>query len=77
MWIRRYHQLEFLLAEAQAAGCDSVITVGGVQSNHCRATAAAVTAVGETVILLMFSLPMAIETPGGWAVQQDDSLADG
>ena len=56
MWIRRYHQLEFLLAEAQAAGYESVINVGGVQSNHCRATAAAVTAVGETVIRLAIVL---------------------
>src|SRR6185436_17228487 len=27
------------LAEALAQGCDTVITCGGAQSNHCRATA--------------------------------------
>lgn len=29
-------KLEFLMAEVQAAGHDSVITIGGIQSNHCR-----------------------------------------
>ncbi len=39
-------KLEFLLAAAQAQGCDYVITVGGVQSNHCRQTAAAAARLG-------------------------------
>ena len=34
-------KLEFLMAEARAAGADCVITAGGVQSNHVRQTAAA------------------------------------
>lgn len=34
-------KLEFLMAAAVAEGCDSVVTIGGMQSNHCRATAAA------------------------------------
>ena len=34
----KIRKLEFLLAEAVETGCDSVITVGGIQSNHCRAT---------------------------------------
>ena len=37
----KVRKLEFLLAEALDRGCDSVVTVGGVQSNHCRATATA------------------------------------
>lgn len=45
----KVRKLEFLLAEAVSAGggdkgsssYDSVITIGGEQSNHCRATAAA------------------------------------
>ena len=44
----KVRKLEFLLAEALAAGADSVITVGGIQSNHCRATAAAARRVGLT-----------------------------
>ena len=34
-------KLEFLLAEAIAQGHDCVVTIGGIQSNHCRATAVA------------------------------------
>ncbi len=35
----KIRKLEFTLAAARAAGADTVITCGGVQSNHCRATA--------------------------------------
>ena len=34
-------KLEFLLADAKKKGADCVITIGGIQSNHCRATAIA------------------------------------
>jgi D-cysteine desulfhydrase len=34
-------KLEFLVADALASGCDTLVTVGAVQSNHCRLTAAA------------------------------------
>jgi L-cysteate sulfo-lyase len=34
-------KLEFLVGEALAAGADTLVTAGGVQSNHCRQTAAA------------------------------------
>jgi D-cysteine desulfhydrase len=34
-------KLEFLVADALAKGADTLITVGAVQSNHCRLTAAA------------------------------------
>ncbi|KAG6495160.1 hypothetical protein ZIOFF_042951 [Zingiber officinale] len=33
--------LEFLMADAIENGADCVITAGGIQSNHCRATAVA------------------------------------
>jgi D-cysteine desulfhydrase len=35
----KVRKLEFSLAEALAEKCDTVITCGGMQSNHCRATA--------------------------------------
>jgi D-cysteine desulfhydrase len=35
----KVRKLEFNLAQAIAEGCDTIITCGGVQSNHCRATA--------------------------------------
>ena len=34
----KVRKLEFLLADALDGGYDSVITIGGEQSNHCRAT---------------------------------------
>ncbi|EQC42787.1 hypothetical protein SDRG_00508 [Saprolegnia diclina VS20] len=46
-------KLEFLLAEALAQGADCVVTCGGIQSNHCRATAVAARMLGldATIIL--------------------------
>ncbi len=35
----KIRKLEFTLAEAIHQGCDTIITAGGVQSNHCRTTA--------------------------------------
>jgi D-cysteine desulfhydrase len=39
-------KLEYLLAAAQAQGADTVITVGALQSNHARLTAAAAARIG-------------------------------
>jgi len=35
----KIRKLEFTLAKARSEGADTLITCGGVQSNHCRATA--------------------------------------
>lgn len=35
----KVRKLEFVLAHALAQNCDAIITCGGLQSNHCRATA--------------------------------------
>lgn len=35
----KLRKLEFSLAQALEEGCDTVVTCGGLQSNHCRATA--------------------------------------
>lgn len=32
-------KLEFLMAEVKAQGHDCVVTIGGIQSNHCRCAA--------------------------------------
>ena len=37
----KLRKLEFLLADALDRGCNTVVTIGGEQSNHCRATASA------------------------------------
>ena len=39
-------KLEHLCAEALAQGCDTLVTGGGPQSNHCRMTAAAANRLG-------------------------------
>ncbi len=42
----KVRKLEFLLAAAHDARCDTVITCGGAQSNHARATAVAAVKLG-------------------------------
>ncbi|KAH9724719.1 PALP domain-containing protein [Citrus sinensis] len=37
----KVRKLEFLMADAVAQGADCIITIGGIQSNHCRAAAVA------------------------------------
>ncbi len=46
-------KLEYVLAEAVAAGADTIITTGGLQSNHARQTAAACAKLGLTCILAL------------------------
>lgn len=42
----KVRKLEFLLAQAQADGCDTVFTTGGAQSNHAMLTAACAARLG-------------------------------
>lgn len=49
----KIRKLEFVLAAALAAGCDTLITSGGVQSNHCRATALLGARLGLAVHLVL------------------------
>ena len=49
----KVRKLEFLLADAVERGCDSVVTIGGVQSNHCRATAVAARKLGLDPFLIL------------------------
>ena len=49
----KIRKLEFLLADAKAKGANTVITCGGAQSNHCRATALAAVAAGLSSTLLL------------------------
>jgi D-cysteine desulfhydrase len=58
-------KLELLVAEAEAEGADTLVTCGGIQSNHCRATAFAAARRGlRSVVVLRVpdpSLPPALE----------------
>ena len=49
----KIRKLEFLLADALKKGCDSVVTIGGEQSNHARATASAARMVGMEPHLIL------------------------
>jgi len=49
----KVRKLEFLLADAIERGCDVIVTCGGVQSNHCRATAVAARELGLDSVLFL------------------------
>eukprot|EP01039_Chlorochromonas_danica_P001186 gene1186-1296_t len=49
----KVRKLEFLLADAVEKKHDSVITIGGIQSNHCRATAVAARQLGLDPYLIL------------------------
>jgi len=49
----KIRKLEFVLADARAKQADTVLTCGGEQSNHCRATAIAATMLGMHCRLLL------------------------
>lgn len=53
----KVRKLEFLLADAIARGADTVITCGGIQSNHARATAIAARRLGLAPVLLLRGTP--------------------
>ncbi len=65
LWIKRDDQtgisfggnktrkLEFVVGDAIANKCDTLVTVGGLQSNHCRQTAAVAAVTGMRCILLL------------------------
>lgn len=69
LWVKRDDQtglafggnktrkLEFLLAEAQANGAKTLVSVGGVQSNHCRQTAALAARFNMDCILVLNGEP--------------------
>jgi len=50
-------KLEFLVAEAQAQGADTLLSAGALQSNHCRQTAAAAAKFGFKCILVLVGQP--------------------
>jgi 1-aminocyclopropane-1-carboxylate deaminase len=48
-------KLEYLVADALAQGCDTLVSIGGVQSNHTRQVAAAAAAAGLKCVLVQES----------------------
>src|SRR4051812_15342601 len=51
----KVRKLALLGARAQAAGCDTLITSGGLQSNHARVTAATAVRLGMDAVLVVNS----------------------
>jgi 1-aminocyclopropane-1-carboxylate deaminase len=48
-------KLEYLVADALAKGCDTLVSIGGVQSNHTRQVAAAAARTGMACVLVQES----------------------
>jgi 1-aminocyclopropane-1-carboxylate deaminase len=48
-------KLEYLVADALAQGCDTLVSIGGVQSNHTRQVAAAAAFAGMRCVLVQES----------------------
>ena len=53
----KVRKLALVAAQAQADGADTLITAGGVQSNHARATAAAAAKLGMRAVLVANGAP--------------------
>lgn len=51
----KVRKLDFLLADALYKNCDTIFTCGGLQSNHCRATAVASRQLGLSCYLFLRS----------------------
>ena len=48
----KVRKLEYLAAEALAQGCDSLVSIGGIQSNHTRQVAAVAAHLGLSAVLV-------------------------
>jgi 1-aminocyclopropane-1-carboxylate deaminase len=48
----KVRKLEYLVAEALATGCDTLVSIGGVQSNHTRQVAAVAARLGLRAVLV-------------------------
>jgi 1-aminocyclopropane-1-carboxylate deaminase len=48
----KVRKLEYLVPDAIAQGCDTLVSIGGVQSNHTRQVAAVAAAIGMKAVLV-------------------------
>ena len=53
----KVRKLRLVVAQALEQGADTLVTTGGVQSNHCRATAAAAAKLGLRCVLVVNGAP--------------------
>jgi 1-aminocyclopropane-1-carboxylate deaminase/D-cysteine desulfhydrase-like pyridoxal-dependent ACC family enzyme len=66
-------KLEYLAGHARALGCDTLVTIGGLQSNHARQTAAAAARLGMGCELV---LPRVVPRSGEEYEQSGNVLLD-
>lgn len=59
----KVRKLEYSIADAKHQQCDTLITTGGIGSNHCRATAVAARQLGLSPYLVLRGSP--VEFPDG------------
>ena len=65
----KVRKLEYSIAQALKEGCDVLITAGGIQSNHARATAAAAARLGLKSHLVL-NISVAPRTEGNYLLDQ-------
>ena len=65
----KVRKLEYSIAQALKEGCDVLITAGGIQSNHARATAAAAARLGLKSHLVL-NISVAPKTEGNYLLDQ-------
>jgi 1-aminocyclopropane-1-carboxylate deaminase/D-cysteine desulfhydrase-like pyridoxal-dependent ACC family enzyme len=58
----KVRKLQLVAAEAKTRGADTLVTCGGVQSNHARATAAVAARLGMACVLVANGAPQATPT---------------
>ena len=58
----KVRKLELLIGDALAKGCDTLVTGGGRQSNHCRITAAAAARLGLGCTIVLTSARPSVPT---------------
>ncbi len=71
----KIRKLEFLMADALNLGCDTVVTCGGLQSNHCRATAAVSAQLGLQCHLILRGPRGLVEREEGYRLDEVISSA--
>ncbi len=70
----KIRKLEFSVKEALDRGCDMLITTGGIQSNHCRATVSIAARLGLKVAVLLRVPKKDQQTTGSHRIGKDEAF---
>lgn len=73
----KIRKLDFLLADALDQGADTVITCGGIQSNHARATALCAARLGLATLLLLRATALDDDDDGRGIALSNQSALEG